>query len=73
MEDFVEDYSFKNNFWMKSEVLYKHLKEKFDEFISIGKVLEKLIILIEDFYKNFNVAKKKCEKSEAKKLTYLWL
>ena len=73
MEDFVEDYSFSNNFWMKSEVLYKYLNEKFVEFISIGKVLEKLIILIENFGKNFDIAKKKCERSEAKKLTTLWL
>ena len=73
MEDFVEDYSFKNNFLMEYEALYKHIKEKFAEFISIGKVLEKLIVLIEDFCKNFNVAKKKCERAEAKILTTLWL
>ena len=37
MEDYVEDYSFNNNFWMKTGVLYKHLEEKFAEFLSIGK------------------------------------
>ena len=66
MEDFVEDYSFSNNFWMKSEVLYKYLNEKFVEFISIGKVLEKLIILIEDFCKNFNAAKKNVKNQKQK-------
>ena len=73
MEDYIEDYSYNNNFWEKSSVLYRHLKEKFAEFISIGKLLEKIILLIEEFCNKLNIAKKKCDESEAKKLTTLWI
>ena len=73
MEDYIEDYSYNNNFWEKSSVLYRHLKEKFAEFISIGKLLEKIILLIEEFCNKLNIAKKKCDEIEAKKLTTLWI
>jgi len=73
MEDYVEDYSFNNNFWMKTGVLYKHLEEKFAEFLSIGKFFEKLMSLIEEFSNELSVAKKKCEKSDVKKLISLWI
>ena len=38
MDDYVEDYSYNNNFWMKSGVLYTHFREKFAEFMSLGKI-----------------------------------
>ena len=42
MEDYVEDYSYNNNFWMKSQILYSHFKSKFEEFLYIGELINKI-------------------------------
>ena len=39
MEDYVEDYKYNNSFWMKSGLLYSHAEKKFQEYLSIGKML----------------------------------
>ena len=49
MDDYVEDYSYNNNFWMKSGVLYTHCKTKFIEFMSVGKIFERLSKLSLEF------------------------
>ena len=73
MQKYEEDLSFNKNFWMKTSVLYDHLAQKFAEFISIGKIFEKLNSLIEEFSSELSVAKKKCEKSDVVKLISLWI
>ena len=57
MDDYVEDYSYNNNFWMKSTVLYNHCKAKFRELMSLGAVFKKLANLSEEFSKNILKAK----------------
>jgi hypothetical protein len=52
MDDYVEDYSYNNNFWMKSGVLYTHCKNKFIELMSIGKIFERLSKLSKEFSEN---------------------
>ena len=42
MEDYVEDYKYNNCFWKKSGVLYSHSDSKYDEFMSIGTIFQKL-------------------------------
>ena len=73
MQQYEEDLSFNKNFWMKTSVLYDHLAQKFAEFISIGKIFEKLNLLIEEFSSELSVAKKKCEVSDVVKLISLWI
>ena len=73
MQQYEEDLSFNKNFWMKTSVLYDHLAQKFAEFISIGKIFEKLNLLIEEFSSELSIAKKKCEESDVKKLISLWI
>ena len=57
MDDYVKDYSYNNNFWMKSTVLYNHCKAKFRELMSLGAVFKKLANLSEEFSKNILKAK----------------
>ena len=57
MDDYVEDYSYNNNFWMKSTVLYNHCKAKFRELMSLGAVFKKLASLSDEFSKNILKAK----------------
>ena len=42
MEDYVEDYKYNNCFWKKSGLLYSHSDSKYDEFMSIGTIFQKL-------------------------------
>ena len=42
MDDYVEDYSYNKNFWMKSKILYAHFENKFQEYLSIGKIIDKI-------------------------------
>ena len=42
MKDYVEDYKYNNCFWKKSGVLYSHSDSKYDEFMSIGTIFQKL-------------------------------
>ena len=46
MKDYVEDYKYNNCFWKKSGVLYKHSDDKFNEYLSIGQIFEKMSIEI---------------------------
>ena len=62
MDDYVEDYSYNNNFWMKSTVLYNHCKAKFRELMSLGAVFKRLANLSDEFSKNILKAKKITDK-----------
>ena len=57
MEDYVEDYSYNKNFWMKSQILYKHFKNKFEEYLSIGKIIDKISEFILELAQNIEKAK----------------
>ena len=48
MEDYVEDYRYNNCFWKKSGVLYKHSDNKFNEYMSLGHIFQKMS---DDIYK----------------------
>ena len=65
MDDYVEDYSYNNNFWMKSGVLYKHFRTKFKEFMSLGNIFKRISELCFEFSENILKAKKSCVKSES--------
>ena len=45
MEDYVEDYKYNNSFWMKSGLLYSHAEKKFQEFLSVGKMINSFAII----------------------------
>ena len=62
MDDYVEDYSYNNNFWMKSGVLYSHFREKFNEFYSLGNIFKKCSELSLHFSQKLNKAIQKCDK-----------
>ena len=49
MEDYTEDYKYNNCFWKKSGVLYNHSDCKYDEFMSMGTVFQKLAPKILEF------------------------
>ena len=49
MDDYVEDYSYNNNFWNKSGVLYSHFRSKFNEFFSLGIIFHKLANMSNEF------------------------
>ena len=42
MEDYVEDFRYNNCFWKKSGVLYKHSDNKYNEYMSIGHIFQKM-------------------------------
>ena len=67
MDDYVEDYSYNNNFWMKSGVLYTHFREKFAEFMSLGKIFKKFSDLASEFSVGLSKAKKICEQLDTEK------
>ena len=50
MEDYVEDYKYNNSFWMKSGLLYSHAEKKFQEYLSIGKMINNFSIICNNFY-----------------------
>jgi len=50
MEDYVEDYKYNNSFWMKSGLLYSHAEMKFQEYLSIGKMLNSFANICNNFY-----------------------
>ncbi len=50
MEDYVEDYKYNNSFWMKSGLLYSHAEKKFQEYLSVGKMLNNFSIICNNFY-----------------------
>ena len=52
MDKFVEDHSFNNNFWFKSEELYSYTHNKFRELMSLGHIFKRLAELSEDFSNN---------------------
>ncbi len=49
MEDYIEDYKYNNCFWKKSGVLYTHSDLKYEEFMSVGTIFQKLGAKIEEF------------------------
>ena len=54
MEDYVEDYKYNNSFWMKSGLLYSHAEKKFQEYLSIGKMLNSFSNICNIFYEELN-------------------
>ena len=61
MEDYVEDYSYNKNFWMKSQILYSHFKNKFEEYLSIGEIINKIsefILEISEKIKKVKISEK---------------
>ena len=50
MDDYVEDYKYNNSFWMKSGLLYSHAEKKFQEYLSVGKMLNNFSIICNNFY-----------------------
>ena len=50
MEDYVEDYKYNNSFWMKSGLLYSHAEKKFQEYLSIGNMMESFSNIFNYFY-----------------------
>ena len=54
MEDYVEDYKYNNSFWMKSGLLYSHVEKKFQEYLSIGKMIESLTNTFNYCYNEIN-------------------
>ena len=64
MDDYVEDYSYNNNFWMKSGVLYKHFRAKFKEFRSLGHIFKKISEICLEFSESILKAKNVCDISE---------
>ena len=54
MEDYVEDYKYNNSFWMKSGLLYSHAEKKFQEYLSIGKMMESFSNIFNYFYDEIN-------------------
>ena len=54
MEDYVEDYKYNNSFWMKSGLLYFHAEKKFQEYLSIGKMLNNFANICNNFYEELN-------------------
>jgi hypothetical protein len=49
MEDYIEEYKYNNCFWKKSGVLYTHSDLKYEEFMSVGTIFQKLGAKIEEF------------------------
>ena len=49
MEDYVEDYKYNNSFWMKSGLLYSHAEKKFQEYLSIGKMINNFSLICNNF------------------------
>ena len=49
MKDYVEDYKYNNCFWKKSGVLYTHSDLKYEEFMSVGTIFQKLGAKIREF------------------------
>ena len=54
MEDYVEDYKYNNSFWMKSGLLYSHAEKKFQEYLSIGEMMESFSNIFNYFYDEIN-------------------
>ena len=57
MDDYVEDFSYNKNFWMKSQILYSHFKNKFEEYLSIGKIMNKISDCILELSESISKAK----------------
>jgi len=58
MEDYTEDYKYNNCFWKKSGVLYNHSDCKYDEFMSMGTIFQKLAPKILEFSEFLNTIDK---------------
>ena len=45
-----KNYKYNNSFWMKSGLLYSHAEMKFQEYLSIGKMLNSFANICNNFY-----------------------
>ena len=43
MEDYVEDYKYSDCFWQKANILYDYAENKFKQFLSIARILKKIL------------------------------
>ena len=69
MEDYVEEYKYNNNFWMKSDLLYSHSEKKFQEYLSIGKMIESFSNIFNYFYEEINKIPSLYKRPEEEKST----
>ena len=69
MEDYVEDYKYNNSFWMKSGLLYSHAEKKFQEYLSIGKMMESLSNIFNYCYDEINKIPSLYKSSDEEKST----
>ena len=49
MEDYVEDYKYNNCFWKNSKLLYDHAEKKFQQYMSVGEMFNKMAASLNTF------------------------
>lgn len=69
MEDYVEDYKYNNSFWMKSGLLYSHAEKKFQEYLSIGKIINSFSLICNYFYEEISKIPNLYKNAEEEKST----
>jgi hypothetical protein len=47
--DFIEKFNYKNSFWENTDVLYRHSKNRIDEYLNIGNLSLKISTSINEF------------------------
>ena len=47
--DFIQKFNYKNSFWENTDVLYKHSKNRIDEYLNIGHLSLKICTSINEF------------------------
>ena len=47
--DFIQKFNYKNSFWENTDVLYKHSKNRIDEYLNIGNLSLKICTSINEF------------------------
>lgn len=47
--DFIQKFNYKNSFWENTDVLYKHSKNRIDEYLNIGNLSAKISTSINEF------------------------
>ena len=62
MEDYIEDYKYNNCFWKKSGTLYTHSDYKYEEYISVGIIFQKLSSKMYEFSEFLGTLKKEYKK-----------
>ena len=47
--DFIQKFNYKNSFWENTDILYKHSKNRIDEYLNIGNLSLKICTSINEF------------------------